>query len=64
MYSKENIFKIIFIFALLLINYYLIAKESIAKYLEGGIVIEVSTKQFSGLTAPAVTIARLGPDNL
>ena len=56
--------KIIFIFALLMTNFYLIVKESIEKYLEGGIVIEVSTRPSNGLTAPAVTIARVGPDNL
>ena len=61
---KDNILKMAFIFALLTTNYYLIAHESIKKYLEGGIVLEVSTKHSSGLKAPAVTIARIGPDKL
>ena len=43
------------ILVLLLANIYLMAWESISKYLEKGIVIEVSTEETDGQTAPAIT---------
>ena len=52
----KGIKKLLFVFLLLASNIYLVAYDSILKYMQGGIVIEVSTKQLDGLTAPAITI--------
>ena len=41
---------------------YLVAYQSITKFLDGSIMIEVSTSKKTGLLAPAVTIFRVGPD--
>ena len=42
---------------------HLVAKESIKKFMNDGIIIEVSTTAMNGLEAPAFTISRLGPRN-
>ena len=47
--------KAILIILLMVANIYLMAWESINKYLEKGIMIEVSTESHDGLIAPAIT---------
>ena len=47
---------------MLLINILFISLPSIKKYLEKGIVIEVSTESLEDLPSPAFTISRIGAD--
>ena len=46
------------------LNIYYVAEPSIRKYLTKGIMIEVSTETPEYLDFPAVTIYRLGPDEM
>ena len=61
--SLVGAIKIIFIIVLLVAYVYLMAWESISKYLEGGIMVEVSTAESNGLEAPAITICATGPSS-
>ena len=54
----------VFIMIMFSANVYLVSYESIVKYLNGGIMIEVSTRSSEGLEAPAVTICRSGSDDM
>lgn len=63
MISRQTL-SAIFITLMFSANVYLVSYESIAKYLNGGIMIEVSTKSSEGLKAPAVTICRSGSDDM
>ena len=54
----KRIIKILFILLLLSINVWKIIIPSIEKYLEQGILIEVSTDELSGLIPPDITICR------
>ena len=59
--SKRHL-KGLFILLMLAADIYLVAYQSITKFLDGSIMIEVLTSQKRGLMAPAVTIFRIGPD--
>ena len=52
--------KIIVIILLLIANFYLLAWPSISKYLQRGIMVEVTTEESTGLRAPAITVCALG----
>ena len=43
---------------------WLIAWQSVTKFLDGGIMVEVSTEHSEGLLAPAITFCVLGPSQL
>ena len=58
MYLTRRILKTIFVILLLTINVWQIILPSIRKYLEHGILLEVSTDEFDGLVPPAITICR------
>ena len=60
----KRILKIISIFLLLLINLIYVSIPSINKYLDHGIVIEVSTASLNDVSSPAFTFSRIGPDEL
>ena len=55
---SKRIIKILFILLLLSINVWKIIIPSIDKYLEQGILIEVSTDELDGLIPPDITICR------
>ena len=46
------------------INIWLVAKPSIEKFVDQGIMIEVSTETPETLVHPAVTLGRIGPDSV
>ena len=58
MYLPQKVSKIIFVTLLLIINAWIIIIPSIKKYLEHGILEEVSTDEYDGLVPPAITICR------
>ena len=58
MYLPQKVAKIIFVILLLIINTWKIIIPSITKYLEHGILLEVSTDELDGLIPPAITICR------
>ena len=52
----------LFIIAVVLANFFLIALPIIEKFFDDGIVIEVSTKDEDGLLPPAITFCRRSAD--
>ena len=59
-----QVVKKVFILIMLGINIWLVAKPSIEKFLDQGIMIEVSTDTPETLVHPAVTLGRIGPDSV
>ena len=60
MQGMKTLLKITFIVVMIIVNIYLVAWPSISKYLQGGVVIEVSTQSTEGLVPPAVSFRRSG----
>ena len=54
--TLKGAIKPILIILLLVANIYFIAWNSFTKYIQKGIVVEVSTEASNGLIAPAITI--------
>ena len=52
----------LFILVVLLANIFIIALPIIKKFLDDGIMIEVSTKQENGLLPPAISVCRRSSD--
>ena len=54
----------IFILIMLGVNIWFVAIPSIEKFLDQGIMIEVSTEKPERLVHPAVSFGRVGPDSV
>ena len=63
MIRLRTLLKVAFILVMMIANIYLVTWQSISKYLESGVVIEVSTESTDGLVPPAVTFWRSGIDS-
>ena len=60
---SELVIKSVFIIFMLMLNTYLVSYHSISKFLDGSIMIEISTESSDdGILPPAVTIVRHGFD--
>ena len=64
MLLSTSILKICFISCMLLLNLWYIMKPCIFKYLDEGVMIEVSNKPSGSLQSPAITVSRIGPDGM
>ena len=64
MLLTKSILKIIFISSMLLFNIWHIMRPCIIKYLEEGVMIEVSSKPSRSLQSPAITVSRIGLDGV
>ena len=62
MLLRKSILKFIFILFMLFFNLWYIVRPCTVKYLEKGVMIEVSTELSGSLQSPSVTITRVGPD--
>lgn len=60
MIRLRTLLKVTFILVMMIANIYLVTWQSISKYLESGVVIEVSTESTDGLVPPAVTFGDQG----
>ena len=49
---------------MLFFNLWYIMRPCIVKYLEEGVMIEVSNKPSGSLQSPAITVSRIGPDGV
>ena len=49
---------------MLFFNLWYIIKPCIVKYLDEGVMIEVSNKPSGSLRSPAITVSRIGPDGV
>ena len=64
MLLTKTILKVVFISSLLFINIYYIVWPCTKRYLDYGVIIEVSYESLGSLTSPAISISRIGPDGL
>ena len=57
----KSFIKLFCYLCLIFANIYLVAYESITKFVSHLIMIEVTTEESDTLLAPAITVGRLGP---
>ena len=62
MFLTKPILKGVFILSMLLINIWQISGPCTSRFLNYGVMIEVSSESPGSLLAPTLTVARIGPD--